>query len=80
MSFKLSTPGKYIDALNKEPRVNWPIVKNQDFLPYTKSHMIFWSGYYSSRPGFKKQIKVYSSLYHAQSKLFAEKIIKKGIS
>jgi len=28
MSFKLSTPGKYIDALNKEPKIKWPIVKN----------------------------------------------------
>jgi hypothetical protein len=54
MSFKLSTPGRYLDALNKEPSIKWPVIKDQDFLPYAKSHMIFWSGYYSSRPGFKK--------------------------
>jgi len=28
MSFKLSTPGRYIDALKKEKNVKWPIVKD----------------------------------------------------
>lgn len=74
MSFKLSTPGRYLDSLKKE-KVKWPIVKDHDFFPYAESHITSWSGFYSSRPGFKKQIKVYSSIYHSQSRLLALKAI-----
>lgn len=65
MNFFLSTPGRYVDALKNERHVKWPLVKDRDFFPYAESHLMYWTGYYSSRPGFKKQIKVYSSLYHS---------------
>ncbi len=54
MQFKLSTPGKYLDALNKEKNVVWPVVKDIDFFPYVESHLVAWSGFFTSRPGFKK--------------------------
>lgn len=57
----MSTPGRYIDALKKE-NVTWP-VKYGDFMSYLakynseeakETERIFWSGFYSSRPAFKK--------------------------
>jgi alpha-mannosidase len=54
MSFKFSTPGRYLDALKKEKNVKWPIIKDLDFFPYAENHITSWSGYFSSRPGFKK--------------------------
>jgi hypothetical protein len=54
MNFFLSTPGRYVDALKKERHVKWPLVKDRDFFPYAESHLMYWTGYYSSRPGFKK--------------------------
>jgi hypothetical protein len=35
----------------------------------------YWSGYYSSRADRKKEAKDYSSLFHAQNKLFARRAI-----
>jgi hypothetical protein len=72
MTFVMSTPGRYVDALKKE-NVTWP-VKYGDFMNYgseneesfesdpTKKSQKnyeknFWTGYYSSRPDFKKHIK-----------------------
>lgn len=76
MNFKISTPGRYLDALSQEKNVKWPVVKNSDFFPYVEMHLVAWSGFYTSRPGFKKQIKDYSSLFHSQAKIFALKAIE----
>lgn len=72
----MSTPGKYVDALKKE-NVKWPI-KYGDFMNYfeeedpsKKQPYPFWSGYFTSRPSFKKQIKDASALAAAQNQLFA---------
>lgn len=55
----MSTPTKYVDALKQE-KVEWPI-KYGDFLNYynkpggsREQEHSFWSGFYSSRPDFKK--------------------------
>lgn len=64
MSFIMSTPSQYVDALKKE-NIKWPL-KQGDFMNYYnpdgKPDYHFWSGYYTSRAGFKKQIKDASSL------------------
>jgi len=81
MTFKYSTPMQYVNSLKKE-NTKWPI-KYGDFLPYyesekqhsTKNHFSFWSGYYTSRPTFKKMIRDASSLLYAQNKMFARKVI-----
>jgi hypothetical protein len=69
----------------KKEEVKWPI-KYGDFLNYYeaesrrprpdgRTQFSFWSGYYTSRPAFKKQIKDVSALFYSQSKLFARKVI-----
>lgn len=81
MTFVYSTPLTYLNSLKKE-NTKWP-VKYGDFLPYYqpekqqvgKNHFDFWSGYYTSRPGFKKMIRDASSLLYAQNKIFARKVI-----
>lgn len=73
MTFKYSTPGRYIKAIKEEKRT-WPVFKN-DFLPYAMEDHEYWSGYYTSRADLKKQAKDYSSLFHAQNKLFARRMI-----
>lgn len=54
MNFFLSTPGRYVKALQNEKNVKWPVVKDRDFFPYAESHLMYWTGFYTSRPGFKK--------------------------
>jgi alpha-mannosidase len=63
LKFIMSTPQTYVDALKKET-VMWP-VKKDDFYPYSVIRNNYWSGYYTSRPAFKKQVKVGSALLHA---------------
>lgn len=63
MTFQYSTPSAFVDAVNKE-KVTWPVYDN-DFFPYFEQRYEFWTGYYTSRPGIKKQIKSYSQLFHA---------------
>jgi len=70
MTFTYSTPSKYIEALKNE-NVTWPVIKNHDFLPYSFQHNTYWSGFFTSRPGLKKQIKDYSNMFHSQQKLYA---------
>lgn len=74
MSFIYSTPTKYVQSL-KDENITWPVIKNHDFLPYAKEHNIYWSGFFTSRPGLKKQVKDYSALYHSQQKLYARQLI-----
>ena len=38
------------------------------------------TGYFSSRPGLKKNIKVASSLFHAHNKLFAKHILSQSVN
>ena len=51
----MSTPQTFIDALKSE-NVNWP-VKTNDFFPYSANKNSYWSGFFTSRPAFKKQVK-----------------------
>jgi len=73
IEFIQSTPQTYVNALKLE-NVEWP-VKYDDFMPYESEHNWFWTGYYSSRPTLKKQIKIASAQLTAHSKLFARKVI-----
>lgn len=74
MTFIYSTPSRYVQAL-KDENITWPVIRNHDFMPYAKEHNNYWSGFFTSRPGLKKQVKDYSSLLHSQNKLFARKLL-----
>lgn len=73
MTLIMSTPGAYVDALKAE-KVKWP-VRYDDLLNYYEDKWSFWSGYYTSRPSYKKQIKDASTIFHSQAKLYARKMI-----
>jgi hypothetical protein len=73
MTLIMSTPGAYVDAL-KEEQVKWP-VRYDDILNYYEEKWSFWSGYYTSRPTFKKMIKDASNIFHSQAKLYARKML-----
>ena len=60
-TLKYSTPSEYIESLkafqNSTPSFKgWP-VKVDDMFPYADSKTAYWTGYYTSRPNFKKMIK-----------------------
>ena len=43
--------------------------------PYSSIPVDYWTGYYTSRPNSKSYIRTASSIIHASSKIYAEKII-----
>ncbi|KAL4366626.1 hypothetical protein GQ457_05G012270 [Hibiscus cannabinus] len=62
-----STPSLYTDAKNaaNEP---WPI-KTNDYFPYADGANAYWTGYFTSRPGFKRYVRTLSGYYLAARQL-----------
>ncbi|XP_063787232.1 lysosomal alpha-mannosidase [Pseudophryne corroboree] len=52
MNVIYSTPSCYLNALNRVP-LSWPM-KTDDFFPYADGAHMFWTGYFTSRPAFKR--------------------------
>ena len=73
----MSTPSEYIKAINKKS-AHLKEFKS-DFFPVIKEYGDVFSGYFSSRPGFKAHVRQESSLTHAQNKYFAELILKQDL-
>ncbi|XP_038994877.1 alpha-mannosidase [Hibiscus syriacus] len=62
-----STPSLYTDAKNAadEP---WP-TKTDDYFPYASSQNAYWTGYFTSRPAFKRFVRKLSGYYLAARQL-----------
>ena len=69
ITFIMSTPGRFTDALKKE-KVTWP-VKTDDMFPLLDKQTLFWTGYFSSRPALKKQAKDASAFFNSEQNVFA---------
>jgi Glycosyl hydrolases family 38 N-terminal domain len=76
--FIYSTVDDYFTAIQKkqkELKFNWPEV-NTDFFPYNGFHVAhYWTGYYTSRPNFKKLIRDFTGLTQASDTFYAIDII-----
>jgi hypothetical protein len=77
--FKYSTVDDYFKALKVEQERNnlqWPQFTG-DFFPYNGVYSgSYWSGYYSSRPGFKKLIRDYTGTSQALENLISMQVLK----
>ena len=47
-----------------------------DLMQYSDGSNEVFTGYYTSRPGLKKNVKVASALLHAQNKLFSMEVLR----
>jgi len=74
-----STPGEYLDSLNAQKDIVWP-VKYDDMFPYSDNAEDFWTGYYSSRQSSKKAVRDGQSSMHASNYLYAEKMVNQETS
>lgn len=73
-----STPSEYIKAIRAD-KASYPVFYG-DLLPYIEANSDeVWSGYFSSRPQIKKNIKDTSALIHAQNKIFAQQVLRSDI-
>ncbi|XP_065568469.1 lysosomal alpha-mannosidase-like isoform X3 [Artemia franciscana] len=64
-----STPGCYLNSLSKANK-EWPI-KEDDFFPYASDPHAYWTGYFTSRPSFKGNIRSTSGLLQACKQMSA---------
>ncbi|PKA54016.1 alpha-mannosidase [Apostasia shenzhenica] len=62
-----STPSIYTDAKNAE-KEEWPL-KTYDYFPYADGPFSYWTGYYTSRPTFKRFVRALSGYYLAARQL-----------
>ncbi|OVA09674.1 Glycoside hydrolase family 38 [Macleaya cordata] len=62
-----STPSIYTDA-KYATNESWPI-KTGDFFPYADRANSYWTGYFTSRPAFKRYVRMLSGYYLAARQL-----------
>ncbi|XP_078151977.1 alpha-mannosidase-like isoform X2 [Carex rostrata] len=62
-----STPSLYVDVLNSLEE-SWPL-KHDDYFPYADSANAYWTGYFTSRPAFKRFVRDLSGYYLAARQL-----------
>ncbi|XAR73761.1 Alpha-mannosidase [Bertholletia excelsa] len=62
-----STPTIYTDAKNAE-NVLWPL-KTNDYFPYADRENAYWTGFFTSRPAFKRYVRMLSGYYLAARQL-----------
>jgi len=66
---KYSTPNEYVEAKMKQS-ITWP-TKTDDFFPYADDKHHFWTGYFTSRPAFKRYVRSSSSFFQSVKKVDA---------
>ncbi|GMH06556.1 hypothetical protein Nepgr_008396 [Nepenthes gracilis] len=62
-----STPSIYVDA-KFAANETWPI-KSHDYLPYADRENAYWTGFFTSRPAFKRYVRALSGYYLAARQL-----------
>lgn len=62
-----STPGCYLKSLHELNR-RWP-TKLDDFFPYADAFNTYWTGYFTSRPSLKYQIRMANNVLQAAKQL-----------
>lgn len=62
-----STPSIYVDAKHATNE-SWPL-KTDDYFPYADGENSYWTGFFTSRPGLKRYVRMLSGYYLAARQL-----------
>nr|XP_016455893.1 PREDICTED: alpha-mannosidase isoform X1 [Nicotiana tabacum] len=62
-----STPSIYVDAKHATNE-SWPL-KTDDYFPYADGANSYWTGFFTSRPAFKRYVRMLSGYYLAARQL-----------
>ncbi|KAJ1398690.1 Glycosyl hydrolase family 38, C-terminal [Sesbania bispinosa] len=63
----ISTPSIYTNAKNAANQ-SWPL-KTDDYFPYASAPNAYWTGFFTSRPGLKRYVRMLSGYYLATRQL-----------
>ena len=84
IELRYSTPTKYVQAMKefndyKNQTIGkewgWP-ERHDDYFPYAMYPDSYWTGYFSSRPNLKKNIRDFTIKFHAGQRLLAEQMLR----
>jgi hypothetical protein len=64
------TPSEYFKKLTMEPKI-WSKTYG-DFFPYADQGVAYWTGYYTTRPHFKREVKIFGQVFRAFKQIFAK--------
>lgn len=78
MTLFYSTPVDYVDALYATGQV-WPL-KTDDFFPYADDPVSYWTGYFTSRPTFKRYVRWHGDRLRALEALMTDLSLKGELS
>lgn len=85
MELLYSTPSRFVQELskinnnewNKTGEV-WPI-RRDDMFPYAQNPDQFWTGYYTTRPHIKKNIRDLTRALHSSLRLTAQQVLRQDL-
>ena len=69
-----STPSCYLYSLYKS-NTSWPL-KYDDFFPYASRDHSFWTGYFTSRPALKNNVRRASEFLHTMHQIYLIGIVR----
>jgi lysosomal alpha-mannosidase len=77
MTILFSNPYQYVEALRAQEIV-WP-VRYADMFPYANGGNNYWTGFYTSRPDSKYQVRRGQADLHAASQFFTLKALDQSV-
>lgn len=79
IELKYSSPTKYVSQMsefnNKTADFDWKI-RRDDTFPYAQNPDLFMSGYYTSRPQVKKNIRDLTQSFHSSLRMTSQQAIR----
>jgi len=78
MTILFSNPYQYLEAL-KDQEIVWP-VRYADMFPYANGGNNYWTGFYTSRPDSKYQVRRGQADLHAANQFFTMKALDQTVS
>jgi hypothetical protein len=69
-SIEYITPSEYFKKLAMEPKI-WSKTYG-DFFPYADQGVAYWTGYYTTRPHFKREVKIFGQVFRAFKQIFSK--------
>ena len=70
---RYSTPSDYLEALQKE-QLSFR-TRTHDIFPMVKAPMQAWSGFFTTRPNLKRQMRITSQKYHASNQIYTHLLL-----
>lgn len=86
MDLVYSTPSRYLKEISKVNNEEWNStekfwpVRKDDTFPYAQNPQAYWTGYYTTRPHMKKNIRDLTRTFHSSLRLTAQQVLRQDLN